>query len=176
MNKIRYFVAAMACLTAMSVFAQWEWTDKGGRKVFSDRAPPTDVPEKDILKRPDQSAVKPKVASASAAAEASDATQRPSVAGEVPASGIRPSGVDQELAEKKKKAQEAVSAKIKAEQERILKARVENCARAKQAKTSLNSNRRVSRFDEKGEPVVLDSAARAAELTRVQSIIDADCS
>ncbi|MBP8183230.1 MAG: DUF4124 domain-containing protein, partial [Rhodoferax sp.] len=32
--------------------AQWQWVGKDGHKVFSDRAPPPEVQEKDILKRP----------------------------------------------------------------------------------------------------------------------------
>ncbi len=172
MNNIRYILAAIACLTALTAYGQWEWTDKDGRKAFSDRAPPTDVPEKNILKRPGQFTPKTKSGPASAPTDSALQAAAPS---ELGASAARPSGVDQELADKKRKAQEEQSARIKAEQERILKAKIENCARAKQAKISLNSNRRISRFDEKGEPVVLDSAARAAELTRVQSIIDTDC-
>ncbi len=176
MNKIRYLLLGVMCLTALSVWAQWQWTDKDGRKVFSDRAPPTDIPEKNILKRPGQFAANHRAGPASAASAASDSAQGAAApAPEMVASAARPSGVDKELADKKRKAQEAESARIKAEQERILKARVENCARAKQAKISLDSNRRISRFNEKGEPEVLDSAARAAEMVRVQSIIDADC-
>ncbi len=175
MNNIRYVLAGVACLTALTAYGQWQWTDKDGRKVFSDRAPPTDVPEKNVLKRPGQFTAKPRLGPAAAASATSESAAQGATNPEVAASAARPSGVDQELADKKRKAQEEQSAKIKAEQERILKAKVENCARAKQAKISLNSNRRVSRFDEKGAPVVLDSAARAAELARVQSIIDTDC-
>jgi hypothetical protein len=32
--------------------AQWQWIDKDGRKVYSDRSPPSDIQEKNILKRP----------------------------------------------------------------------------------------------------------------------------
>jgi hypothetical protein len=37
---------------AFSAFAQWQWIDKDGRKVYSDRSPSSDIPEKNILKRP----------------------------------------------------------------------------------------------------------------------------
>ncbi|MFX6884193.1 DUF4124 domain-containing protein, partial [Acinetobacter baumannii] len=36
----------------MGAAAQWQWIDKDGRKVFSDRPPPQEIPEKNILKQP----------------------------------------------------------------------------------------------------------------------------
>ena len=85
------------------------------------------------------------------------------------------SGVDKELLEKKKKAEEAEVAKRKTEEERVLKAKVENCARAKQAKTTLSSNARIGHVNEKGEQTLMDEATRSAEVKRVQSIIESDC-
>ena len=85
------------------------------------------------------------------------------------------SGVDKELMEKKKKAEEAELAKRKAEEERFVKAKVENCARAKQAKISLTSNARIGQINEKGEQTLMDDATRSAEVKRVQSIIESDC-
>jgi hypothetical protein len=37
---------------AVTALAQWQWIDKDGRKVYSDRSPPSDIPEKNILKMP----------------------------------------------------------------------------------------------------------------------------
>ena len=154
---------------SIAASAQWQWTDKDGRKVFSDRAPPADILDKDILKRP---------AGRSATAGTTNAPASAAIAASAPqgaASAPKLSGVDKELAEKKKKAEEAEAAKRKAEEERVLKAKVENCARAKQAQTSLGSGMRIARTNEKGEREVLDDAARASEQKRIQSIIDSDC-
>lgn len=85
------------------------------------------------------------------------------------------SGVDKDLLEKKKQAEDAEAAKKKAEEEKALKARVENCARAKQAKATFDSGVRVARQNDKGEREVMDEAARATETKRIQTIIDADC-
>ena len=170
MKHIQNLLMAAICLISMAASAQWQWLDKDGRKVFSDRAPPSDVLEKNILKRPGGSvAVLPNTA----ASTGSDAAAAPSPQGG--ASAPKPSGVDKDLAEKKKKAEEAELAKRKAEEERILKARVENCARAKQGKATFDSGVRVSRTNEKGEREVMDEAARAAEAKRIQAIIDSDC-
>lgn len=91
------------------------------------------------------------------------------------ASALKLSGVDKALAEKIKRAEEAVVAKRKAEEERVLTAKIENCARAKQAKVTFDSGMRISQINAKGEREVLDDAARASEVKRIQSIINSDC-
>lgn len=173
MKKIRYFLMGAVCLMSMAASAQWQWTDKDGRKVYSDRAPPADVLDKNILKRPGarRTAAGMTDASTNTAVTAAVTASAPQGA----ASGLKLSGVDKELADKKKKAEEAEVAKRKAEEERILKAKVENCARAKQAKASVDSGLRIARTTEKGEREVMDDAARATEAKRIQSIIEADC-
>ena len=161
---------------SMAAAAQWQWTDKDGRKVFSDRAPPTDIPDKNILKRPGArgAAVDANYAATTnpdVATVAATAASGPQIAGGAP----KLSGVDRELAEKKKKAEEIEIAKRKTQEEKILKARVENCARAKQAKANFDSGMRISQTNAKGEREVMDDAARASEVKRIQSIIDSDC-
>jgi len=165
-------------LVCLSAAAQWQWLDKDGRKVFSDRAPPSDVPEKSILKRPGGAvrAAKPAEPVAAATADgAAAAVSAPVAAASVP----KLSGVDKELADKKKLAEkqaaDAESAKRKAEEERIAKAKAENCASAKQSKATLDSGTRIGRVNAKGEREFLDDAQRAAESKRAQSVIDASC-
>ena len=156
----------------MAASAQWQWLDKEGRKVYSDRAPSADVPDKSILKRPG-----PRVPSTAAEEPASPAATAPvaaASAAQSSASAPKLSGVDKELAEKKKKAEEAEVAKRKAAEEKILKAKIESCARAKQAKAGFDSGVRIARINEKGEREVMDDAARAAEVKRIQSIMDAN--
>lgn len=169
MRIIRYLLICTIGLTCLAALAQWQWTDKDGRRVFSDRAPPAEVPEKAILKRPGNQR-----AAASPASAATTTLSRASAAQDA-ASVPKLSGVDKELAAKKKKAEEAQLAKRKDEEERILKAKIENCDRAKQAKASLDSGVRIARFNEKGERQIMDDAARAAEMQRIQSIISSDC-
>jgi hypothetical protein len=155
MNNIRYILAAVACLVSLQAAAHWQWLDKDGRKVFSDRAPPPDIPEKNILERP-------------ALLPAAPAPQ-------TGASAPRLGGIDKELTDKKKKAEEVELVKRRAEGDKVSAAKAENCARAKRAKANLDSGRLIARNNDKGETEVLDTAARAAELSRVQDIIEADC-
>lgn len=152
--------------------AQWQWLDKDGRKVFSDRAPPPGIPDKNILKRPGGIKVTPTLVNQDNA-ESTPANE----AAPAQAAGSAPkiSGVDKELADKKKKAEQEEAAKRKAEEDKQAKAKADNCARAKQAKTSFDSGVRLARVNKQGEREILDDATRAAESQRIQTIMDADC-
>ncbi len=162
---------ALAC-TAVGVFAQWQWIDKDGRKVFSDRAPPPDILEKNIISRPAGRNRAPATdAPAEQPAGTATATAAQPAAGALP----KPGGVDKDLEEKKKQTADAEAAKRKAEEERVTRAKVENCAWAKQGKATYDSGVRISRSNAAGEREILDDAARAAELKRIQAVIDSDC-
>lgn len=174
MNNIRRFVVAAACFLSVAASAQWQWVDKDGRKVFSDRAPSTDVPEKNIVKRPGA-----RVSSEPLNNNVLQSNQNgsPALAPTAPAAANVPqlTGVDKDLAEKKRQAEQAEIAKKKAEEEKHLQAKQENCSRAKQAKATYDSGMRVARTNLKGEREIMDDAARAVESKRIQSIIDSDC-
>ena len=189
-SPIRYrrLLAVIALLGAVSAQAQWQWLDKGGRKVYSDRPPPVDVLEKNILKRPGGQAVAA-LAAGVAATAAPDAAGNPQAVATTAASpaasaasgtaaGNLPklSAVDKELEEKKKKATDAEAAKRKVDQDRVAKAKADNCALAKQAKATLDSGVRIASSNAKGEREVMDDAGRAAEVKRVQGVMTSDCS
>ena len=161
-------LAALLVIPCTSAFAQWQWLDKDGRKVFSDRGPGADIPEKNILKRPGglNSKTQP-----SAGAVDTQATQ----AAPAPALAASKAGADKTLEAKKKQIEEAEAAKRKAEDERLARVKADNCARAKQAKATIETGVRIARTNAAGEREVLDDAARAAEMQRMQGIIDADC-
>lgn len=171
--KLSHTLLTMALVgTCVAASAQWQWIDKDGRKVFSDRAPPVDVLDKSIVKRP--AGRTPSAPAPDTAATGADAPQAaPSATSTPPAA--KGAGVDKELEAKKKLAADAETAKRKAEEERITKAKVESCARAKQAKTTYDSGIRISRANAAGEREILDDATRAEELKRIQGVIAADC-
>lgn len=166
MNHIRQILIGTVCLLSMAASAQWQWIDKSGRKVFSDRAPPIEIPEKNILKQPGVRATPTDAATAEAASAAASAA---------PASAPKLSGLDKALLEKKKKAEEAQAAQRKAEEEKLLQVKAENCARAKQAKVTLDSSMRLARINEKGVRQVLNPTERAAQAQRIEAIIEANC-
>ncbi|MGE8374965.1 MAG: DUF4124 domain-containing protein, partial [Diaphorobacter nitroreducens] len=63
----------------------------------------------------------------------------------------------------------------KAVEDRVAKARADNCARAKRAKEQLAPGQLVSNVNAKGERGFMDDATRAAELRRAEATIASDC-
>ena len=175
MKLIHTLIFFAACILCLSASAQWQWVDKDGLKVFSDRPPPSDIPEKNILKRPRQYG-KALAAPAAAVSPVPDAS---GAASQAQVGTAKPAGADKELMDKKKQAEkqaaDAEAAKRKVEEERVTKAQADNCARARQALAGIGSGVRMSRTNEKGEREFLDDAARAEEARRTQAIIDQDC-
>ena len=113
MKLAHLLVFGSACLlTVTSAQAQWQWIDQNNKKVFSDTAPPPDIPDKNILRRPGPASSSRVTFSPTPAAAAPDAgTQAaaPSTAPR-PAGSPKPTGVDKELEEKARKAEEAEKA------------------------------------------------------------------
>lgn len=91
------------------------------------------------------------------------------------ASSPKTAGVDKDLAERQKKEELTQAALRKAEEDRIAKAKADNCQRARQAQKGLDSGVRIGRINSQGEREIMDDAARAAEAKRIQSIVDSDC-
>jgi hypothetical protein len=155
---------------ALAALAQWQWIDKDGRKVFSDRAPGSDIAQKNILKQPG--------AKAMALTPATDATTAPSAASLLPsskASATKLSGKDAELEARKKQADDAENAKKKAQEEEQAKLKADNCERAKKSLATVQSGVRLAVTNAKGEREIMDDNARAAEAKRIQGILDSDC-
>ena len=172
MKSARALFFALAMATSLTAAAQYQWIDKNGSRVYSDVAPPADIPAKNILKQPRGSSLTAPVAAAPA--QAAPAAGVASAAS-APASGPATAGVDKALEEKKKQAEAAEAAKKKAEEQKLAQARAENCKRAREGKATLDSGVRMARTNDKGEREVLDDAQRAAELKRINGIIQSDC-
>lgn len=159
---------------ALTAFAQWQWIDKDGRKVYSDRSPPADILEKNILKRPRGArvAAEPVATDAPAAAPAGTAS---AAAAKGNAGAPKISGKDTQLEAKKKQAEDEEAAKKKAEEEKLAKAKADNCELAKKGQASMRSGVRIATTNAKGEREILDDTAKAAEMKRIQAVIDSDC-
>jgi hypothetical protein len=156
-----FLVTALGCAWSLGAVAQWQWIDSNGSKVFSDRGPPPEIPAKNILKQPGGV---PKALPVTAPAAPASAAPVPKI-----------SGVDKALEEKKKQAEDAEAAQRKAELDKNAATRAENCKLAKQSRASFDSGMRIARTNEKGEREVLDDAARAIEVKRVQDVMASEC-
>ena len=167
MKLAHLVVIGSVFLLPLGAQAQWQWIDKDNKKVFSDQPPPNDIPEKNILHKPNTPSKRVNLGA--------PVTPAVPAAAAAPAGGPKPSGVDKDLEEKTRKAEEAEKAKQAAEQQRIAQAKVENCNRARQGKATMDSGIRVARINAQGEREIMDDAARASEQQRLQSVIDSDC-
>ncbi len=170
MQRFRTFILAALWLVSLAAQAQWQWLDKDGRKVFSDRAPPLDIPATSILKQPRRSAAVAPPAASAPAAPASAASAASPVT-----DSLQLSGQDKELAERKKKADAEAAAKLKAEADAVAKVKASNCATAKASQALMDSGVRVAITNAKGEREVLDDAGRTAAIKRNRSAIAANC-
>jgi hypothetical protein len=161
------FVAALLPVLAC---AQWQWIDKDGHKVFSDRSPPSDIPARNILRQPGGKAAPPP-----AEAEPTDsAGGAPAPVARLAASAPKISGKDKALEEKKKLADLEQDAKKKADEEKLARDKADNCERAKRSMQAYSSGQRIRAPNAKGELEYLTDEQRAAEAKRLQGIV-ADC-
>ncbi len=172
-STTKSLIAAGLLCIASSSMAQWQWLDRSGRKVFSDRPPPADISEKNIIKRPGAAApvtvINDTETGAAAPNESSLAASHAS-APQPPASAQK----EKAAAELKKQQEEA--ARRKAEDEKMAKMRAENCQRAKTALATLKTGVRLSTVDAKGERSIMDDKARATEEKRLNEAIATNCS
>lgn len=151
---------ALATTTA-SAQSIWKWRDKDGHVMVSDRPPGPEIPDKDVLQRPNAAHV---------LASSGDAAP-PAVAASA--------GIDKDLeARKNKLAQSqaaAKEAKANADKERLSAEKAQNCQRARNQLQMLQSGMRVARANDKGEREFLDDKARAEEIARTQQQVTANC-
>ncbi len=184
--KLKYFLSLFALVCVLPAVAQYQWIDANGRKVYSDQPPPVTVPAKKVVQQPRNTPIPANLETIKPADTATqvDAKSDSKVDGKTenensiaaPTAKKDPNaGKDKQLEAKKKAAEEAEIAKIKAENEKRATARADNCERAKRAKMSLDSGIRTTITNSKGEREFIDDAARMVETKRIEGIIAADC-
>jgi len=169
MQLFRIFLLAAIGVFSLAAHAQWQWVDNAGRKVFSDQPPPSDIPARNILKQPRNTAVAAPEAAAAPVAAAS-AAPLPAPAAEAPLSKD-----DKELLARKKKAEADAAARAKEESDKQARNKATNCENAKANQALLDSGVRIAVTNAKGEREYLDDAARATEQRRIRAAMDANC-
>jgi uncharacterized protein YfaQ (DUF2300 family) len=154
-------LVALACLAASApAQAQWKWRDSRGQVHVSDIPPPRDIPDKDVMQRPEVVVRKP----VAAAAPASAASAAPAKA-----------AVDPELEERRRRAEQDQSARAKADEQKAAAIRKDNCQRAREQLATVESGQRIARVKADGEREILDDEARAKEARRARDVIASDC-
>lgn len=157
-------LTALACLLIASpVQAQWKWRDGRGQIHISDTPPPRDVPEKDVLQRPEPAPSRP----AAAAAPAASATAAASAPAKAP--------VDAELEARRKRAEQEQAARAEADKQKAAAVRKDNCQRAREQLATLDSGQRIARIKADGEREILDDDTRAKEAQRIRALMASEC-
>ncbi len=163
-------IALLITCALPAAHAQWSWKDRDGRRIFSDQPPPSDVPDKDILKRPNSI----RASTTLPASEASASTPTSSTA--TTSTAPRISGKDSELEKRKREQAAAQTALKKAEADKLSAATKDNCERAKRAKASFDSGQRLATVNAQGQREIMSDEVRASESRRLQEVMAADCS
>lgn len=160
---------SLLCLTTPLAMAQWQWVDANGRKVFSDQPPPADIPQKNILKQP----LAPSMPIVSSTGSTKSDNAKSDVKSEVKEASNN--NKDPELQKRLEQEAAAEQAKKKADEEKMAKAKAENCRIARSGKATLDSGRPMTQTGETGERVFLDQKQRDAETKRMQEMIARNC-
>jgi hypothetical protein len=169
-----WLVALAAATLATPAEAQWRWRDASGRVTASDRPPPKEIPDKDILSRP---STPPQRRAAAVPADAASAAA-PAASGAVAPGFLAasaPGGLQAEVEARRKRTEQEQAARAKAEEEKLAAQRAENCRRARAHVAALESGQRMARVNERGEREVLDDRARADEMRSARAVIASDC-
>jgi Domain of unknown function (DUF4124) len=159
-------LAAVLCLLLSNpAQAQWKWRDSRGQVHISDLPPPREVPDKDVMQRPELVARKQAASAAPASAPALAAS----------AAAPLKAPVDPELEERRRRAEQELAARAKADEKKAAAVRADNCARAREQLATLDSGIRIARVKADGEREILDDSARAAEAKRARELMATEC-
>jgi len=162
-------LALLGLVLSTPALAQWKWRDAQGQVLYSDRAPPQSVPEKDILQSPAAVTRRIRVISSlplGASAPAETASQ-PKAKSE--------SKADAEAEARRNKTEQEQAAKLRADEQKNAAARAENCNQARSYLRSLEGGMRIARTKENGEREILDDKQRAFEIQRARNVMKSDC-
>ena len=154
---------AALLLAAGLAQAQYVWVDEKGIKQFSDRSPPSSIPDKNILKAPGKRL--PALESV-----ATDVKPAP----DADAPKLPPTVAERNIDYKKRMADQAEAAKKKAKEAEHKTAKAEHCASAREYKAQLDSGVRIGVVAKNGERAFMSDAERAQGSAKAAKIL-AEC-
>lgn len=163
-NRARLLAATALMAFASMAQAQYMWIDEKGLKQFSDRPPPPSIPLKHILKAPKGMPSADSIGAEPAAAAAAPEAAKPKAA---PTVADRNADYNKRVKEKAERDE-----KDQAEAERKA-ALAENCARAQEARQSLDSGARLGTVDKNGERSFMSDEQRAVASQKVNKSLAA---
>jgi hypothetical protein len=154
MNKALIFALVFASTAAIA--QTYQWKDASGKTVISDTPPPGSAKSTRTIGGHAPAVV----------------TEKPAETGEKTA----PATTADKNMEFKKRQQEAKErADKEAKEQMAAKDRKDNCERARQNLTSLEANRPMASYNEKGERQIMDTAQREQEMERARRVMSESC-
>lgn len=150
-SPLRVALAAALLVLSSQALAQYLWIDEKGVKQLSDRPPPPNIPEKNILKAPGKPLFNPNApAPDEPPADAADAKAKAP-----PTLGERNADFN------KRKMEAAQAAQKSADEARRKAAEQSNCESARNNQRALDEGLRMTTYDKEGRRVVMGDAERA---------------
>lgn len=150
-------------LVPMLANAQWVWKDERGQTVVSDEAPPSSVPDSQILHSP-SNATSHSAPASTTGANGGDATQ-----------GSGKTDAERQLDFEKQQREAAEAAKKAQDQAKAQQQAAQRCASLRANVTTLQSGVRITRVNAQGERYFVDDAQRQAEAANAQNEISQHC-
>jgi hypothetical protein len=164
-TSCKRLLAAALMLVAGLAQAQYVWIDEKGIKQFSDRSPPSSIPDKNILKAPGRQAV----AIALDDMEAQEPAPTTETAKKAP-----PTVAERNVDFNKRAGEQAEAERKLAAEAKAKAAKAEHCANARQYKAQLDSGVRMGTMTKNGETGIMGDAERAATNAKVAKAL-ANC-
>lgn len=155
---------ALTCVAGLAQ-AQYVWIDAKGNKQFSDRSPPSSIPDKNILKAPGRPIV------AIAPGDAVAAT--PSAPTAEPGKTAAPTVADRNVEFNKRATDKAAADQKAAAEAQAKAAKAEQCAAARQYKAQLDSGERIGSVGKDGQREFMSDAERALATAKTNKVLTA---
>ena len=172
--KAKYVCFALVWgAVSSSAWAQWQWIDEGGRRVFSDRPPPTHIDPSKILRSPHRTT--PVYQLPKAPSPPTEAQEPAAPSPQVAATDKAPPEAEAPLTREQQAAVAEQEAKAKQEAARLAREQQENCRRAQAALGTLQSGAPVSHVDAQGRRGFMSAEQRQKDMAHARRIISQDC-
>ncbi|MCC6071026.1 DUF4124 domain-containing protein [Massilia sp. GCM10020059] len=161
---VRLVAAATLMFVAGLAQAQYVWIDAKGIKQFSDRSPPSSVPDKNILKAPGRPVltIAPGDQEQPAPVSVADAAKK-----------ALPTMAERNVEFNKRASDKAAADKKSAAEGQAKAARAEQCAAARDYKMQLDSGIRIGTVTPNGERAFMSDAERAVANAKTNKVLAA---
>jgi len=153
------------CLSA-PVFAQYVWIDANNVRHYSDKAPPSSIPDSRVLRTPGSGKTGVTYETVTKATDSKDETPNATVP------RAPKTAADMNAGYQKRKMEQAEKDKKAAEEAKAAEERAKTCETARTHQKTLESGVRVGQTDKNGNRTILNDEERARELQEVRRIIE----